>query len=144
SQELSFGQRALWFFSRLLPTEPLYTNVLAYHLYGPLNLVWLERSINALIQRHAALRTIFPLVGEKPVQRVLPKLSLSLNLLKVEQGTASERRHQAMEWLRHAGRQPFDLESGPLLRVTLVQVAEQDYFLLLTLHHLISDGQSVA
>ncbi|QBD77394.1 amino acid adenylation domain-containing protein [Ktedonosporobacter rubrisoli] len=142
--ELSSGQKALWFLSRLVPDEPLYTNILAYRLSGPLHLVGLEKSINDLIKRHPALRTVFPLKGERPIQRVLPELALTLELLKLESGSSSERERQAMAWLRQAARQPFDLEQGPLIRAAVVQIAEQDHLLLLTLHHLISDGQSVA
>src|SRR4051794_2813437 len=76
---LSFGQQRLWLLYQLDPASPLYNIAMAVHMDGALDINALERSLNLIVERHEALRTLFKVVGERPVQVVLDRLELPLH-----------------------------------------------------------------
>ncbi len=130
---LSFAQQRLWFLDQLEPNSPFYNNPVAVRLKGQLDIARLEEALNALIQRHEALRTRFVAVDGKPVAVVDAELRLKLAVepaVDVEQ----QARAEALE--------PFDLAAGPLIRARLLRVNAAEHIALVTLHHIISDGWS--
>jgi amino acid adenylation domain-containing protein len=135
---LSFSQERLWVLHQLQPDLPLYNESSLLRLTGVLNTIALEKSINEIIKRHEILRTSFQIVGDKTVQFIAPKLTFTL--ATIELPTSSEAK--VNEIVTENARQIFDLNQAPLFRGTLIRLSEQEHILLLTKHHIISDGWS--
>jgi hypothetical protein len=140
---LSFAQQRLWFLDQIDPGNPAYNMVVALRLEGVLDTGTLERSVNELIRRHETFRTTFIESGEQPVQVVSPALYLNVTVTDVRHLPAGEREAEARRLTSGEAEQPFDLKRAPLLRCALVRLAEQEHVLVLTMHHIISDGWSI-
>ncbi|NPC83010.1 non-ribosomal peptide synthase/polyketide synthase, partial [Pyxidicoccus fallax] len=141
---LSFAQQRLWFIDQLEPGSAAYNLPAAVRLSGTLDVTALERALQALVARHESLRTTFATQDGEAVQRIheasaspLPQVDLST--LPVEQREAGARRLATTE-----AAEPFDLVRGPLLRATLLRLEETEHVLLLTMHHIVSDGWSMS
>ncbi len=139
---LSFAQQRLWFLDQLDPGKSLYTIPSAIRLRGELNVRALEQSLQEIVDRHEALRTSFPTVGDKAVQVIAPSLPLKLPI--VDLSARAEPEQEALEFVGEESRRAFDLSRGPLFRAPLLRLSRQDHILLLTLHHSVSDGWSMA
>nr|WP_328821891.1 non-ribosomal peptide synthase/polyketide synthase [Pseudomonas carbonaria] len=136
---LSYAQQRQWFLWQLEPGSAAYHVPAALRLKGALDLEALRRSFEALIDRHESLRTTFRQEGEQAIQVVHPGMPFELSRDVLEDGSA-----QAIQARVEAEIQAlFDLERGPLLRVKLLRLAEDDHVLVLTLHHIVSDGWSM-
>ncbi len=139
----SFAQERLWFLDQLYPGDPAYHVPLGFHLSGRLDAEALERAWNAVRCRHDILRTTFEESAAGPVQRVHPYHHVFLE--RVERRgvspawTASD---FADECAREALR-PFDLARGPLARGKLIQLADEEFLLVVTLHHIVCDDWSL-
>jgi len=140
---LSFAQQRLWFFDQLEPGSPLYNIPQAVRLSGPLAPEALERALCEIIRRHATLRTTFSAQDGRPVQIIHPTLPFTLPVIDLTDRPGNERETEALRWAEAEARQPFDLQRGPLLRATLLRLAETEHIVLLTLHHIIADGWSM-
>jgi amino acid adenylation domain-containing protein len=143
---LSFGQQRLWFLDQLEPGSPLYNNPAAVRFSGALDVEALERGLQAIIDRHEVLRTIYTTVNGNPVQVVVAAAECAqpeLDRVDITHVLPAEQDAEVRRLALHEARQPFDLASGPLLRVRLLRLAEDDHIVLLTMHHIISDGWSV-
>ncbi|HEU5380547.1 MAG TPA: amino acid adenylation domain-containing protein [Ktedonobacteraceae bacterium] len=139
---LSFAQQRLWFLHQLEPSTPYYTAPVAVRLQGVLRIEVLERSLNEIVRRHEALRTTFPLNAEAPVQMIVPRFILSIPIIDLSSLAGSEQKSAFGELVAASHRNPFDLQSGPLLRPCLFKFGPQEYIFLLTMHHIITDGWS--
>ncbi len=139
---LSTVQERLWFFEQLQEQSSTYNICSGARLQGKLNIELLEHCLDKVMQRHEALRTTFILDDGLPVQRVgaVPRVQLVLKtLLQLpEEQREREARKLAVEEARH----PFDLAHGPLLRVLLLRLANEEHLLVLNIHHIIADGWS--
>ncbi|HEX6289883.1 MAG TPA: amino acid adenylation domain-containing protein, partial [Herpetosiphonaceae bacterium] len=140
---LSFAQQRLWFLDQLQPGSAAYVIPIALHLNGVLDLAALEASLNDIVQRHATLRTTFAQVQDQPVQVIAPTLRLELTLVDLQALPEPERSAEARRISMTEARTPFDLQRGPLVRATLLRLSEQEHRLLLTFHHIITDGWSM-
>ncbi|MFY0566790.1 MupA/Atu3671 family FMN-dependent luciferase-like monooxygenase [Archangium lansingense] len=140
---LSSGQFRLWFLDRLMPGVPLYNVQFGLRMEGPLDASALERALDSLVRRHAILRTIFPEVDGEPRQRVLPAASLPLSRQDLTSAPSSEREQALREFALARGRTPFSLTEGPLFHADLVRLGDSEHVLLLTQHHIITDGWSI-
>jgi amino acid adenylation domain-containing protein len=140
---VSFSQRRLWFLDQLTPENPFYNTAIAVRIRAPLNPLILERAINEIVRRHEALRTTFALVDEEPMQVVTPELKVPFRLVDLTSQAPAERETEAIRLAQAEAEQPFNLESGPLLRSALLRLGEADNIFLLTQHHIISDGWSM-
>jgi amino acid adenylation domain-containing protein/non-ribosomal peptide synthase protein (TIGR01720 family) len=141
---LSFGQERLWFLDQLEPGTPLYNESGAIRLSGSLNVAILEESLNQVIRRHEVLRTTFATVDGEPAQVIAPSLALTVPVVDLRELPEAEREAQARRLAVEQARRPFDLGSGPLVRVTLLRLGgEEEHALLMTMHHIICDGWSV-
>ncbi|MEI9989090.1 MAG: amino acid adenylation domain-containing protein [Rhizomicrobium sp.] len=140
---LSFSQLRLWFLDQLEPGSAFYNFPLAVPFNVAVNTAILERSINEIVKRHEALRTVFGSVGGEPVQIVLPELALPLAVFDLrsldKEAQDAEMTRLAAEWAQR----PFDLARGPLLRTALLRRGPDDNVFLLVMHHIISDGWSL-
>ena len=139
---LTMIQEHLWELDRLLPGAPFSNMPYAARLAGPLNVTALEQSCNAIIQRHETLRTTFTTHAGQPVQMIAPILHVPLEIDDLCDLPEAVREAAAQQLIRAEVLYPFDLEKGPLLQVRLLRLGEQEHILLLTMHHIISDGWS--
>ncbi len=139
---LSFAQQRLWFLDQLEPGSTAYAIPSAVRLRGPLNHVALEQALYQIILRHENLRTSFPSLEGEPIQRIHAEPQTCLNTLDLRPLPQEEREPRAHFLAQQEVERPFDLANGPLLRATLLLLGEQDQVLLLTMHHIISDGWS--
>jgi amino acid adenylation domain-containing protein len=140
---LSFAQERQWFLHELEPDSPAYNIAPAYHLSGSLDLPALEQSLNEIIRRHEALRTTFSVVRGQPVQVIAAQQTFQLPLLDLRDLTVSQREIEAQHLCLERARLPFDLRQGPLFRPALLQLADDQHILLLSMHHIVSDGWSM-
>ncbi|MFK0271736.1 amino acid adenylation domain-containing protein [Pseudomonas asiatica] len=142
--QLSYAQRRMWFLWQLDPQGAAYNLPMAVRLNGPLDLAALQHAFDALVARHETLRTRFVADGDDVRQQVdasAAPLQLRQDALA---GLDEGARQAAIETIAEAeALAPFDLASGPLLRVRLLQLAAQEHILLLTLHHIVADGWSM-
>ena len=138
---LSYAQQRQWFLWQMDPQGSAYNIPVALRLKGDLDLQALQASFDALIARHETLRTTIHLDGDQPVQVIHPEAPFELVIETFKQiGADSTAALKA--WVEQEVQQPFDLEQGPLLRVKLLRLAADDHVLVLTLHHIVSDGWS--
>ncbi len=136
---LSPGQERLWQIERLEPGRASYHIPAAFRLSGSLHIDVLEQSLAEIVQRHEILRTSFVTSPEGPVQRVAAQGHLhGFNHVVAEDDSATA----VMAWLTQEVMRPFDLSRGPLYQATVCQLGPEDHLLLITMHHLVSDGWS--
>jgi amino acid adenylation domain-containing protein len=140
---VSFAQQRLWFLDQLLPGNPFYNIPAALRLKTRLNVAALRRSLNEIVRRHEALRTCFSVVDGQPVQVIAPVLELELAVADLGGIAEGERESEALRLAGAEAQRPFDLATGPLLRASLLQLADADYVLLLVMHHIVTDGWSM-
>jgi amino acid adenylation domain-containing protein len=140
---LSFAQQRLWFFEQLNPGNPFYNTFQPILITGPLNIAALHQSLNEIVRRHEVLRTTFATNDGQPIQIIAPVMSIPLQLVDLRNYPSHERQQMAMDLAAKDAQRPFTLTTGPLCRLTLIQLGEQEQVLLLTLHHIISDGWSL-
>src|SRR5579859_4542233 len=139
---LSFAQQRLWFLDQLEPGSSLYTIPHVLRVHGPLQVGALLRAVEALVARHETLRTTFTAVDGVPRQVVAEQGTVAFALIDLRVCETTTREEQALELAREEVRRPFDLSTGPLLRVTILRLSEQEHLLLLVIHHIISDPWS--
>ncbi|HEX8695435.1 MAG TPA: amino acid adenylation domain-containing protein, partial [Longimicrobium sp.] len=137
---LSFAQERLWFIDRLEPGSTTYNLPMAWRLGGALDEAALERSLSEIVRRHEALRTVFSEAADgSPVQVIAPFGGFALPVEDLSGlGEAAVRRRAGEE-----ARRAFDLSAGPLFRAALLRLGEEDHVLLLSMHHVVSDGWSM-
>ena len=141
---LSFAQQRLWFLAQLdgRPTAS-YSMPGGLRLVGALDSAALHAALDRLVARHEALRTCFVSVDGAPVQRIAPpEVGFALDQVDLSEDPRAESEVQRLAAEEAAA--PFDLERGPLIRGRLVRLAAHEHVLLLTMHHIVSDGWSIA
>jgi hypothetical protein len=141
---LSFAQERLWFLDKLLSANDLFNLSSTWRFTYPVNIEILQESLNELTRRHESLRTTFGTVDGEPVQIVHVRLEPTLSVVELENHSEIARDAAVLRRATEDAQLPFDLERGPLFRVTLVHLQGDDYVLLVTMHHIISDGWSLA
>ncbi|KAF9977670.1 hypothetical protein BGZ65_007304, partial [Modicella reniformis] len=141
--ELSFSQQRLWFLAQFEGVSDTYHVPLAVHLRGDLNREAWQRTLNALFARHEALRSVFVSVNGKPqVQLLSAHLGIPIRLVDLRGSSDSE--VQMDRLCTEEAKIPFNLTSGPLIRALMIQLDDNDHVFMLTQHHIISDGWSLA
>jgi len=140
---LSYAQQRQWFLWQWAPQSPAYNIATALRVHGQLDVNALQGSFQALVERHESLRTVFTQTDGQPLQVVLPAARFSLDLHTLDPASAAEREAQVQGFVQAQSQQPFDLANGPLLRAALLQVTADEQVLVLTQHHIVSDGWSL-
>ena len=139
---LSYAQQRLWFIDRLEGTSTEYNVPQAVRLRGELDLGALEKAINRIVERHESLRTHFEEEGGEPVQVIEPELRIEVPVEDLSGLGEQVQQQRVLEALRREGAQPFDLAHGPVMRIKLLKLGQQEHILLRTMHHIVSDGWS--
>jgi amino acid adenylation domain-containing protein len=140
---LSFSQQRVWFFDRWEPGSAVFNLATAVRLAGRLDVAALAASLDEIVRRHETLRSRFLDVDGEPVQVVAPFAPRSLPVIDLSALPAAARSAERERRIEEEARQPFDLQRGPLLRATLLRLAETEHLAVLTLHHIVSDGWSL-
>jgi pristinamycin I synthase-3/4 len=139
---LSYAQQRLWFLDQLEGTSTEYNVPQALRLRGRLDAGALERTIQTIVERHESLRTHFAEVDGEAMQVIEPVQRMEVpveDLSGMEEKAQRERISAAM---RREGEEPFDLGRGPVVRMKLLKLGEEEHVLLRTMHHIVSDGWS--
>lgn len=139
----SFAQRRLWLVEQLDPGSPLYNMPQTIRLHGFLNLEALRQSLETVVARHETLRSTFATVDGSPVQVVTPKLPVTLPVVDLSDLPDARREAKAQQLATEEAQRPFDLARGPLMRVTLLRLGDEEHMLLLNMHHIVSDDWSI-
>jgi amino acid adenylation domain-containing protein len=138
---LSFAQQRLWFIDQLEPGSTVYNIPLAKRLVGRLNVAVLERALSEVLRRHESLRTSFQIVGGEATQVIAE--AAPLRLVVTDLSGLANAESEAQRLMDEEAQHSFDLARGPLFRARLLKLAEEQHVLLLTLHHIVSDGWSM-
>ena len=140
---LSFAQQRLWFLDQLMPGSIAYNITGAVRLTSPLNIAALEQSITEVLRRHEVLRTTFRVVDGQPFQSIAPAKPFILPVTDLKDLPEAEREAEARRLATEEAHRPFDLAKGPLFRVTLLRLGEEDHIVQYAMHHIVSDGWSI-
>ena len=140
---LSYNQQGLWVLNQLLPGSSLYHTPMAVRLTGVLDLEALRLALNSIVARHDALRTTFTTLDGTASQFVTPEVTLELPLVDLSGKAQADSDAEALRLIQHEVRRPFDLSQGPLIRSLLVRLDDEEHILLVTMHHIVTDGWSV-
>jgi amino acid adenylation domain-containing protein len=140
----SFAQESLWFLDQMVPGNPTYNISDALKLSGPLDVPALERAINRLVARHENLRTRFENVDGQPVPVIVPEWTIPLPVVDIHGENPNEQLESARKLGADEAIRPFNLQTGPLMRLLLARLAPENHILIIVTHHIISDGWSIA
>ena len=140
-EQLSDAERRLWFVDQIAKDDPFYNMPLAARLRGPLDRDALQQAVDQLVIRHESLRTTYHLVDGEP-QRTI-HADMRVRCVWFDISASSDVEAELKRRMRVAGRSPFNLEHGPLLRVTVFRTGNDEHVILLVMHHIISDGWSM-
>ncbi|MET0400362.1 MAG: condensation domain-containing protein, partial [Longimicrobiaceae bacterium] len=141
---LSFAQRRLWFLEQMEPGTPLHNLPGAFRLRRALDPAVLRRAATEVVRRHDALRAVFTAEGGEPVQTVAPAREVPVPVVDLSRLDEEARGAEAVRRIRFEGALPFDLGSGLLARVALLRLDAEDHVVLVTHHHVASDGWSMS
>jgi len=138
---LSFAQQRLWFLSKLEPNSPAYNVHVVRRLSGPLNVKALEQALGEIVKRHESLRTRFEDVGGVPQQVIDEAGEWKLKLIDLSDTAEKERAAQRIA--SEDAQRPFALDQEWGMRAQLLRLDDVDHILILTTHHIVSDGWSL-
>jgi amino acid adenylation domain-containing protein len=140
---LSFAQQRLWFLEQLQPGTAVYHIPTAVRLTGRLDVAVLQRSLNAILQRHEVLRANFVAVNGAPIVHITPERSISLPFVDLRGLNPLDQADEIRRVTVQVATKPFDLAADLLMRVVLLQCAVDEFVIGLILHHSVSDGWSM-
>jgi len=140
---LSFAQQRLWIVDQLAPGSPAYNLPIGLRLHGKIDRVALDRALCEIVRRHECLSTTFGLEGDQPVQVLNPPAPFHLPVLDLTPLPPEPREDEARRIAAQESRRGFDLARGPLLRGGLLRLEREHHVMLLTMHHIVSDGWSM-
>src|ERR1700752_2690696 len=139
---LSHAQQRMWFYEQLAGGNASFHIPLGVRLKGRVNRIALEQTFSEIIRRHESLRTVFPAVYDRPVQIIRNSTRFRLPLVNLSKLPGEKPEQVAAQLAQQEALRTFDLAHGPLLRPTLMRLAEEDHIIICTMHHIIADGQS--
>ncbi len=140
---VSFPQLREWILDRLEPGNPAYNISSPLRIEGPLSVPILDAALQGLLRRHEVLRTRFEAGDEEPVQAVLPEVRLEVRVVDLSALPEPLRQSELERQVRSEAAIGFDLSVAPLLRTSVVRLGAEDHAVLLTVHHIVSDGWSM-
>ncbi|PQZ90943.1 MULTISPECIES: non-ribosomal peptide synthetase [Pseudomonas] len=137
---LSYSQQRMWFLWQMEPDSPAYNVGGMARLRGVLDVGRFEAALQALVMRHETLRTTFPSVDGVAYQKVAAQTGLRMDWQDFSALNDTERQQRLQQLADHEAHTPFNLETGPLLRACVVKAGEREHYLVLTLHHIVTEG----
>ncbi|WP_181243733.1 non-ribosomal peptide synthetase, partial [Chamaesiphon polymorphus] len=140
---LSFAQERLWFLNQLEGASATYNMPAALGLTGDLNLDALHQALTEIVRRHESLRTSFTTVNGQPMQMIHSSASMTIETMDLQHLIDTEREVAIEQHIQQSALTSFDLEIAPLIRCSLLQLAETDYVFCINMHHIVSDGWSI-
>ena len=140
---LSFAQQRLWFLSQMEGTSEAYHIPLSFRLRGDLQGAVLRRALDRILVRHEALRTTFALLEGEPIQRIAAAQDSRFRLIEHDLRLHDSAEQELARLAELEANTSFDLQAGPLIRGRLIRLADNEHALLITLHHIVSDGWSM-
>jgi amino acid adenylation domain-containing protein len=140
-KEILLIQRPLWFHQQKNPKEPFYNNIAVFRLYGELNVGHLEQVFNSIVQRHEVLRLSFIQIQDKIYQQIQPYRPMTILVIDLTQ-VEGDTEARARAFIRREAQVSFDLATGPLIKVKLYRLAPDQHWLVINMHHIVSDGWS--
>ncbi|EEF60978.1 amino acid adenylation domain protein [Pedosphaera parvula Ellin514] len=141
--DLAFAQQRLWFLDQLTPESPLYNFPTAFRLAGNLDVLALQRSLDAIVARHEALRTRFVSVEGTPVQVISDISAVDLPLVDLTKTLPSLREAEAQRLMIVEARRPFNLSQDTMMRALLIKLDSAGHILVVTIHHIATDAWSM-
>ncbi|HKQ06310.1 MAG TPA: amino acid adenylation domain-containing protein, partial [Blastocatellia bacterium] len=141
--ELSFAQQRLWFIDQLEPGGVAYNIPILVNITGNLNIAALEQSLREIVRRHESLRTRFEEWQGKPVQIIKEAEEWRPALVDLRGLEAQQRQREIEIIAKEESQTVFDLRRGPLMKALLIKASDQQHALIVTMHHIISDGWSI-
>ena len=139
---LSFAQQSIWDFQQFYPDSYAYNSPIALRLTGKLSKEVLEKSINEIIRRHEILRTTFTVNEDQPLQVIAPSLTIPLKIIDLQHLLLDRREAEAVRLANLEAQHHFDLISDTLIKPTLLQLTSHEHWLIIAMHHIITDGWS--
>ena len=140
---LSWAQERLWFLNQLEESSATYNIPGALRISGNLDINALQKSLSEIVRRHEVLRTSFHSLNGTSIQVIHSEATMKINLVDLAQHSEQERKTLLEQQAQQEATTPFDLEIAPLIRCSLLQLDSKEYVLLLTMHHIVSDGWSI-
>jgi len=140
--KLSFTQRRIWFLQQFNRESAAYNDPTALRINGPLNIPVLERTLNEIIRRHQVLRMIFPDQKGQAVQSPHKGQSIDIPLIELQKVPGKMVQDQIHEFVNRFSARPFDLCKDMPIRASLLKIEEEDYVLVVNIHHIVFDGWS--
>ena len=140
---LSFAQLRLWFLDQFNPGSASYNVPAAAHLDGAVDIQAFERTISEILRRHEALRTSFAMVDDQPVQIIAPAQPARVAVHDLSELAEAEREAEVSRRMTEEAQRPFNLSQVPMLRAQVLRLGAEEHVVLLTMHHIVSDGWSM-
>ena len=141
---LSYAQERLWFLDKYIPENFLYIIPIGVRIFGKLNQELLKTSIYRVVERHEILRSIFILLENEPVQKVLHEIDVPLPIYNLSSLREDDRLDEAKMIAEMESCKPFKLDQGPLLRAAIIELSQDDHILVIAMHHIIADAWSLS
>lgn len=141
---LSHAQRRIWFLDQLDPGAAAYNIPRAMRITGAVRVDVLHHALNQVVNRHEPLRAVFGNVDGEPLQAIKSRLEIELPVIDVAGESSEQRLQNARELAAQEGARAFDLATGPLVRFSLLRLDEQEHVLMVTMHHIVTDGWSMS
>ncbi|MFE3576472.1 amino acid adenylation domain-containing protein [Lysinibacillus sp. NPDC059133] len=143
--EASPEQKRLWFFTELVPDVPVYNVYYTFHIKGNLLIDILEESVNLLVKRHESLRTNFKVIDGKLMQVIMPNKFIPIHYMDINEDLKYEEDQEkvVLNCIENEVRHRFQLENGQLLKLSLLEIQNDEFILIINMHHIISDGWSI-
>ncbi len=136
-------QQRFWVLDQLKPGDPSLNVAVRFSLAGRLDAGVLERALNEIVRRHEILRATFSMIDGQVIQLVSPTLRIPLRITDLRSLSEPLQSSEADRLAIEEARNPFALDRGPLLRASLLRIGDQEHTLLITIHHIVSDGWSI-
>jgi acyl carrier protein len=140
---LSLAQQYIWHMHQAGEPGAALNSTIAIRIRETLSPIVLEQSFNEIIHRHEVLRTVFTIVDDRPMQVVMPELHLPLFYEDLQHLSPDRRESAALSLVMNSIKRPFDLCAAPLIRVSCIRFAPEEYGLFIVAHHIITDGWSL-
>jgi NRPS condensation-like uncharacterized protein/acyl carrier protein len=140
---ISLTQLELWFFAQFYPENCIYNLPCIYRIEGLLNVPVLEESLREIVKRHEILRTNFTCIDGKVFQKITPDPVFDFSILELQCLSESEQKKETKRLFFAEIDRPFDLEKDSLFRSKIIKLTENNYLLIITIHHIIADGWSL-